>query len=269
MQKIKKIVSSTRDYLVLAVVIAASVFLMFFMNDTSEIGGLQAMTLEMFGQLARPMSALRQWQHVYDENRRLRLQNAMLQIRNSQLAEAHYENVRLRQMVGFAAMADLPLKAAHVIGAGNRALAESIILDIGYGQGVRQNMPVVSADGLVGKVLSVSTNQCVVQLLVDPNFRVAAVVQRSRVPGKFQWSGVDSGTLEGVYLSADVQEGDVVVTSGLNSIFPPGLKIGVVSDVDAAHAGLFQKIYLKPRINFSRLEEVFVIMQLSASKSGE
>jgi rod shape-determining protein MreC len=268
-QKIKKIVSSSRDYLVLAVVIAASVFLMFFMNDTSEIGGLQAMTLEMFGQLARPMSALRQWQHVYEENHRLRMQNAMLQIRNSQLAEAHYENIRLRQMVGFATTTDLPLKPAHVIGIGARALAASIVLDIGYSQGVRENMPVVSADGLVGKVLTVSTSHCVVQLLIDSNFRVAALVQRSRVQGKFQWSGYDSGTLESVNLSADIQEGDVVVTSGLNSIFPPGLKIGVISDVDAAHAGLFQKIYVKPRISFNRLEEVFVIMQSSAAKSGE
>lgn len=269
MQKIKKIVSSTRDYVVLAAAIGLSVFLMFFMNDTSEVGGLQGLTLEMFGQLARPVSVLRQWQHVYEENRRLRMQNAMLQIRNSQLAEAYYENIRLRQMVGFARATDLPLQSARVVGVGQRAITESIILDIGTHQGVREHMPVVSADGLVGKVLSVSSNHCVVQLLIDRNFRVSAMVQRTRVQGMFQWSGYDSGTLDSVFLSADVQEGDVVVTSGLNSLFPAGLKIGVISTIDAAHAGLFQKIYVKPRINFYKLEEVFVIMQPAAAKSGE
>lgn len=259
-KKIKKIVSSKVDYVILLLAIVLATGLMFYHPSSREIGALQGASLEIIGRLVQPFSSLRRWGQVQEENSRLRYQNAMLQIRNSQLAEAHFENLRLREMVGFAETTPMKLLATRIIGSSGPAAMNTIVLNVGYGQGVRENMPLVSADGLVGKIITVSTTHSIAQLLTDRSFRVAALVQRSRVQGVFQWEGFNSGLLTGVYLSADVKVGDWVVTSGQNSLFPLGLKIGVVSQIDAAHAGFFQRIYVKPRLDFSRLEEVFVIL---------
>jgi rod shape-determining protein MreC len=268
LQKIKKIISAKLDYLVLGLTIIGSMLMIFFANHTSEVGALQGVTLEIIGRLAEPWSSFRQLQNTNVENSLLRYQNAMLQIRNSQLAEAYYENVRLREMLGFAGSTASQLMPARIIGSGYNTGMATILVNLGREQGVRENMPVVSADGLVGKIISVSDSYSTVQLLTDPNFRVAALDQRSRVQAVFQWVGYDSGLLTGVSLSADVKVGDWVVTSGQNSFFSTGLKIGTVSMIDDTHAGLFQKIYVKPRLDFSRLEEVFVIVNPVNPKAG-
>ncbi len=270
MQKdIKKIVSSKLDYLLLILAIAGSMAMMFLVKQSREVTALQGVSLEMIGRLAQPLASLRRLGNAIEENRRLRYQNAMLQIRNSQLAEAHYENLRLRELLKFGQSTTAELIPARLIGSGDNLNMATILLDAGYQRGIRENMPVVSADGLVGRVVSVSRDYCTVQLLSDLNFRVAALDQRSRVQGVFQWIGLNNGVLNGVYLSADVKIGDWIVTSGQNSFFPTGLKIGVVSRIDDVHAGWFQKIYIKSRLDFSRLEEVFIMTRAAANQSGE
>jgi len=267
-KNLKKIVAPRLDYLILTLAVVASVGLMFMGNHGSELGALHSISLELLGRMAQPVTAIRRLSDVYEENSRLRYQNAMLQVRNCQLAEAHYENQRLRAMVGFAEQTPARLQPARLVGAGSHPGMATILIDVGRLQGIQENLPVMSADGLVGKVLSVSSNHSIVQLLTDRNFRVAALDQRSRVQGVFQWAGFDSGLLTGVFLSADIKVGDWVVTSGQNSLFPTGLKIGVVSMIDDAHAGMFQKIYVKPRLDFSRLEEVFVMLDANAGRQA-
>ncbi len=268
MLQLKKITANKFDYLVLALAIVLAIALMFFADQSGQAGVLQGASLEIIGRLAEPFASLGRWRNVYQENSMLRHQNAMLQIRNSQLAEAHYENMRLREMVGFAQASQVRLMPARLIGSSNQSGMATIMLNLGHDQGVRIDMPVVSADGLVGKVIRTTADYSVVQLLTDRNFRVAALDQRSRVMGMFQWTGFDSGLLTGVSLSADVRVGDWIVTSGQNSLFPTGLKIGLVSMIDDAHAGLFQKIYVKPRLDFSRLEEVFIMTPTVKPKAG-
>lgn len=268
MLQLQKITSNKFDYLVLGLAIVLSISLMFFADQSGQVGALQGVSMEIIGRLAEPLGSLRRLGNLYQENSMLRHQNALLQIRNSQLAEAHYENMRLREMVGYAAASPVHLLAARLIGSSHQGGMATIVLNLGYDQGVRVDMPVVSADGLVGKVIRISAGFSTVQLLTDRNFRVAALDQRTRVMGVFQWTGFDSGLLTGVSLSADVKVGDWVVTSGQNSLFPTGLKIGMVSLIDDTHAGLFQKIYVKPRLDFSRLEEVFVITQTAHPQAG-
>ncbi len=267
-KNLKKIVAPQLDYLILTLAVVASVALMFLGNRGGELGALQGVSLELLGRMTGPVAAIKRLGDVYEENSRLRYQNAMLQVRNCQLAEAHYENQRLRAMVGFAEQSTARLQPARLIGSGSHPGMATILIDAGRLQGIEENRPVISADGLVGKVISVSSHHSIIQLLTDRNFRVAALDQRSRVQGVFQWAGFDSGLLTGVFLSADVKLGDWVVTSGQNSLFPTGLKIGVVSMIDDAHAGMFQKIYVKPRLDFSRLEEVFVILDADSSRQA-
>jgi len=248
-----------RDYLVLSAAIAVSLYLLFFANSSRQLGGIHALTLEVVGRLTWPVSQLNRISALRESNRLLRYQNTVLQLKNAQLAEAYYENQRLRQMVGFSLLSDYPLIPAKVIGTTGAAGLQNFILDAGTDKGVASNMTVVSADGLVGRIVNVSSGFSTGQSLSDPNFRAAALIQRSRVQGVFQWAGYESGMLTGVYLSADVKVGDVVVTSGLNSMFVQGLKIGTVTQIDEVSGGLFKKIFIHPKTDFSKLEEVFII----------
>ena len=259
MNKLGRAISYWRDYLILAFAVMLSCYLLFFANHPRQLGGIQTVSLEIIGRLAQPISRIRQWGHLQESNRILRYQNTLLQIKNAQLAEAYYENQRLRQMLGFRLDADYPLLPAKVIGTTGKTGQQSFVLDLGEDKGLQPGMTVVSADGLVGRIVHASGRFATGQTLADPSFRAAAMIQRSRVQGVFQWAGYESGTLIGIYLSADVKVGDVVVTSGLNSMFAAGLKIGTVTQIDDASGGLFKKIYIKAKTDFGKLEEVFVI----------
>ena len=120
-------------------------------------------------------------------------------------------------------------------------------------------MAVVTAQGLAGKVLQVGNNHSTAELLLDRNFRVSALVQRSRVSGIVKWIEGESVVLSQVPKRSDVKIEDQVITSGLSLIFPGGLKIGKVTSVEEEEKGMFMTITLKPAVDFTKLEEVFVI----------
>jgi rod shape-determining protein MreC len=253
-----------RDYLVLILALALSLTALFFGNDPRQLGTLNTFSLEFLGRITMPLAWFGDNLNLAAENRVLRQQNAMLQLRNAQMAEAWYENSRLRQLLGFKMTTPYDLAAATVIGRQQQSGAETLLIDAGREAGIKANMTVVSADGLVGRIISVSAGYSMVQTIDDRTFRCAAMVQRSRVQGMFQWSGYNAGILTGIYLSGDVRKDDVVVTAGTSSIFVPGLKIGVVSFIDEAESGMFRKIYVKPKVNMTRLQEVYVIRSEAA-----
>lgn len=259
MKKDSKISSFLRDWLILFLAVLVSLGALFFANDARTLGSIHTISLEIIGHMTEPLANLRAYLALETENRRLHEINAALQLKNAQMAEAWYENVRLRQLLGFKMTAPYDLIAATVTGRQQQQGLSSLILDAGAAQGVRVNMTVVSADGLVGRVHSVSASYCTVQAFEDRAFSCAAMVQRSRLEGMFKWEGYNHGILTGIYLSGDVRRGDLIVTSGTNSIFVPGLKLGTVSFIDEAESGMYRKIYVEPKVDLALLREVYII----------
>jgi rod shape-determining protein MreC len=241
------------------VAIFISLFILFGANKSEDTGGIHALAIQAAGRITAPVSTFKQLLRVYEENRRLRYQNSMLQLKNARLAEAFEENKRLRKLVDFAPPKRYDSKAAKVIGSGGVASIKTILIDGGRDQGVRRDMPVVSTEGLVGRIIEVSSGFAVTQLLVDRNFRAAARIQRSREVGIFKWTKGEFGELAGIHQRADVVPGDALITTGQNSLFPPGLKIGEVTSVRKNPGGLFLQIGIKPAVDFTKLAEVFVI----------
>jgi rod shape-determining protein MreC len=130
---------------------------------------------------------------------------------------------------------------------------------------VKVNMPIVSEAGLVGRVVATGGRYAVGQILLNKEFRASAKLQRSRVDGILIWDGGPYVQLKNVAKTLDVKVGDVVVTSEYSSIFPAGIKIGVVSSTSQSPGALFQTVEITPSVDFSRLETVFVVMQLPDS----
>ncbi len=210
---------------------------------------------------------IKELEGVREENRRLHQEVMELSLRNFWLNEEHLENSRLRELLGFKSQLEQKVIPTHVVAKDPNRRYFSVLINKGSQEGLKRNMPVVNMHGLVGKIVDVSARSSVVQLMIDPSFRASAKDQRSRVFGIIKPGSGFTLRLDNVPLSEDVKIGDQVISSGLGGIFPPGIKIGVVTSVESEETfseedrsfGIFKRIQVKPSVDFSSLEELFVL----------
>lgn len=247
-----------KDFVTLLVSVVLSLFLI-FSNENSQIHILRAWALAGLGIVLNEVTSVQKYSDVHAQNEWLRDQNAALMLENSMLKEAAHENARLRKMLQFKTRSRLHLVPARVVGRNETGFINSIVLNIGALDSIAANLTVVTAQGLAGKVYHVDAHFAIAELLLDRNFRVGAMVQRSRVMGIIRWAAGSGVVLAEVPKRSDVVVGDSVVTSGLSTIFPGGLTIGRVVDVSEAGQGMFMNVAVQPAVNFSKLEEVFVV----------
>ena len=232
------------------------------LNDTPQMRAVRSLTVLSVGTMQDALSFIPNYFDLRRENRALRELNLTLTDEVSRLREARLENIRLRQMLGLKDRARYGYAAANVVGKTLQLLRNTVTLDVGEKDGVRATMPIVSESGLVGKIAATSSSYCVGQILLNRELRVSAKVQRSRVDGIVRWEGGPTLTLQNVVKTMDVQVGDLVMTSEYSTVFPPGIPIGVVSATSAIPGSLFQAVEVTPGVDFTRLEEVFVITTL-------
>lgn len=260
MQRIRVFLRVRRKGVVLGIAILASFILMLFDSSIqarfahSVVFGLTSIGHRIF---AWPMGL----SSLQYENEALRDQNLRLSLELLKLREAQLENARLHALLHFKSQqaAEKSYIVARVIARNPARIANTILIDAGVDEGIQARMPVVTADGLVGRILEVHGYTAIVQLLTDHNCRVSAVVQRhSRVSGIVSF---EDGTfyLKNVSLRGDIQIGDLIVSSGLGELFPKGLYVGQVVNVGDEAQGLFREVILAPGVNFHNLEEVFVL----------
>jgi rod shape-determining protein MreC len=190
----------------------------------------------------------------------MRQEIAALRQAVSGMQEARTENERLRRLLNYADVEAGPLVAARVVGINPDPNHLTVRIDRGESDGVVRNMPVVTADGVVGQVLRATNGSADVLLLADPNSRLGVRVQRTRARAGAAGTG-DEHLLRLDYLARteDLEEGDPVVTSGTDGVYPPGLMVGHASQVQRQGAGMFLGAMLLPAVDFSRLEEVLLL----------
>ena len=194
-----------------------------------------------------------------EENIALRTQLAGLQTRIMDYEEQVLENDRLRRLLGFAGRSEKKLIAAQVIGHNQLAHFESIRITRGSRDGVRPGMPVVAADGVVGKVIRTGQMFSDVQLLVDSDFHIDVLLQRTRVRGVLSGHAHSYCTLQ-LHKRVEIRIGDTLITSGIVGGFPKGLPVGRVMRITYETENVAQSITVEPWIDHRRLEEVMVIL---------
>lgn len=260
MQRIRFFLRVHRKRVVLSVAILASLILMLFDSSIQTrfthniVFGLMSIGHRIFA-WPMGMSSLRY------ENETLRDQNLRLSLELLKLREAQLENARLHALLHFKSQqaAEKSYIVSRVIARNPARIANTILIDVGADEGIQARMPVVTADGLVGRILEVHGYTAIVQLLIDHNCRVSAVVQRhSRISGIVSF---EDGTfyLKNVSLRGNIEVGDLIVSSGLGELFPKGLYVGKVVEIGDEAQGLFREVILAPGVNFHNLEEVFVL----------
>ncbi len=197
---------------------------------------------------------------VKTKNRVLLDENAELRAQLGALTELKMENQRLVDLLSFKKETKMDLLAAKVVGRDLLADHQSVTINRGTRHGIKKNMAAITTGGVVGYVLRSEAFTSQILLLIDRYGIIDAIVQRSRARGIVEGRGPDSCKLRYLNRSDDVQVGDLVVTSGLDNIFPKGFPVGVVTGVSKSRYGMTQDIDLKPAINPSILEEMFIVI---------
>jgi rod shape-determining protein MreC len=277
-----------REVLALLLLISAAVATFFAHSKDPEefgpvLGGLSRSVLAVEAPMERGISsavgeAIDAWQgyvalrQVRAENQTLRQRLLHLSAQLQSESDAVNENQRLRELLRFTDTAPLKTVAAPVIGDNLAPSALSRVIRIGAGQaaGIRRGMAVVSAAGAVGRVLQASPAFADVQLLVDPASAVAVRVQRSRARANVVGTGRDRrAKLEYALRSDDIEEGDTLVTSGTDGVFPPGLPVGKVVEVQRKTSATFLRAQVIPAVDPRTLEEVLVVLSQDMSPESQ
>ena len=192
------------------------------------------------------------------ENRRLGQEVDRLRLENQITNELLAENERLRDAFGFQKLHPTRPLLAQVIGKNASPVSSTFTVNRGAADGVVKDLPVIAPDGVVGRVQAATDGTAKVMLITDPGSTIAVRVHRNREEGLLEGK-LDRCALKYVSFYVDVQEGDVLVTSGLDGIFPKGLPVAVVTAVRKHEASSFQSVEARPASRFSRLEEVLVL----------
>jgi rod shape-determining protein MreC len=149
---------------------------------------------------------------------------------------------------------------AAVIGRDISPFLHYIIINRGSDDGLRRGMPVVSSQGLVGRVAAVTADGARVQLITDPDSAINVRIQPSGAEALLQGSITGDLTVEAIPQDATVQTGDLVLTSGLGGNYPPNILIGQISSIRQRPVELFQSATIQPVVDFAELEIVLVIV---------
>ena len=198
-----------------------------------------------------------------EENQRLKTALGQSLEQLNRCSELELANKRLRHLLEFEAEVARQLVAAQVVGRDPSAWSKTIIVDKGTRDGIRQGAPVVVPEGIVGVVIEASTRSAKVLLLIDPNSAVDALVQRTRARGIVKGGGAGYCVFDYVLRKHEISVGDSVVSSGLDGVFPKGLRVGRISEIIRLNAGIFQKVSVTPVVDFEILEEVFIIPEVT------
>ena len=203
----------------------------------------------------RDMSSLRQ------RNTELEGELADLQAQIIQLQQQVAETDILAALVDFSrARAENTYKAAAVIGRDPSPFLHYVIINVGSNDGILRGMPVVTNQGLIGRIDAVIADAARVQLITDPASSVNVRLQNAETEASLVGSVTGDMTVEMIPQDADVQPGDLVLTSGLGGGYPPDLIIGQVVNVRSRDFDLFQQATVQPVVDFNRLEIVLVIV---------
>jgi rod shape-determining protein MreC len=193
-----------------------------------------------------------------NENLELRRKVADLTAQNLKLQQSQTDVTRMRSLLGYSEQMTMPTTMAQVIMLDTSSRFKSVILNRGSKDGIEVNDSVVTANGLVGRVVLTTSDLAKVQLITDNNSSVGGIIDRTRRQGVMRGDGSGAGQLFDVPSLSDVQPGDVVLTGGIDGIYPKGVPVGVVTKVEEGK-DLFKQIWVRPAVDFGSIEEVLVL----------
>jgi len=259
--------------LFLAVIVGHVILISTQVHSRTGVPVLETVTFEAFARMQRGTAAVVHgirdtWSNyaylrgVREENDRLRQRLAELEIRLQEQRALAEKAERLRALLELKPLVPAPVLAAEVIAGYGEAGLLTVTIDRGAQDGVKENMAVIAPAGIVGRVIGpVAAHASRVQLLIDENAAIGAVVERTRTAGMVMGSRGDPPLRMDLVSNLDeVQAGDLVVTSGVDGIYPKGFNIGRVETSERGRE-LYRTITVRPSVSFRALDEVLVVLR--------
>ena len=207
------------------------------------------------------------WHHYfflvgqYDENIALKKRVDGLSIDNQLLREQSDENKRLRELLVFRKKFEHKMLPAEIIGRDPSGWFKTVLVDKGTLDGVSRDAGVITPDGVVGCVIEAGLNSSKVLLITDINSYIDALIKRTRTHGIVVGRGEQTCYLSYVLKTEEVALDDIIVSSGINTVYPKGIIVGTVTKIKKDRSGFFQSIEIKPAVDFSKLHEVLIVLR--------
>lgn len=195
---------------------------------------------------------------VAEENKRLKEELKRLKLERMLLLQKAEEAKRLRELLAFKVSSGFDVEAAEIVAIWPRSRGWCFVIDKGTSRGIAKGMPVISPDGLVGKVYEVEDRRAIIVPIIQTGMAVSVEVKEVGVRGILQGR---EGKLRLLYVTTDhpLREGQGLFTTGLDGVYPPSILVGWISSLKKARDGLFWEAEVKPAVDFFRLKVLFVI----------
>lgn len=256
-----------KEYFVLILLLILS-FIALSLNQNPAIKRVRAIAFGSFAASTAILSDIVNIAKFKSENERLREINAELMLQINKLREYGVVNSNLRNLIGIKDTMKYPLIPALTVSKSFTIAQGTITLNSGSENGVKPGMPVINEKGLVGIIYATSNDYSIARTLKNFELKLVVKDERSRVDGVLKWNGEDL-VIVNVPKTYDIEPGDRVVCSELSSIVSLPIPIGIVVGLQNVQTGIFNSVKIKPYVDFSRIENVFVIDVIESKQKND
>lgn len=252
--------SDAKDYIVTALLLLFAFSLM-VSRSQGGIHTLRQISITTLSLLEEPLANIRVYRQALNTNTYLQRQNILLQDELSRLRQLEQENRRLRDMLEYQDRSEFDLQPVLIVGKEITGINNFITINAGTKDSLMEGMPLVTSDGLIGKIVLTGKYYSQVMPFYSSLFRVSARVQENQANGIVSWTGEHHGELVMNFVpkTIPVDSGFVIETSGFSNQFPAGIPIGKVTRTEAEAGRETQRIYLEPFVSLSEIDRGFVI----------
>ncbi len=253
-------VENATDYIVTAIILVLALAIAVNRHQDG-LNSLRQASITLVSALEEPLSNIRVYRQALKTNAYLQQQNILLQDELSRLRTIEQENQELRNLLNYQNNTDLDLQPVRFVSKNLNGINNTFTINSGSSDGIEPGMPVITSDGLVGKVILTSSSYSQVMPYYNNLFRVSARIQETRSMGIVSWQGENMSELilNFVPKTIEVDTGFVVETSGFGNEFPGGIPIGKVINTVEEEGKDTQQIFLRPFTSLSEVSEGFVI----------
>ena len=253
-------VENAKDYILTALILLFAISLL-VSRHRGGLTTIRKVSITTVSLMEVPLSNIRIYRQALKTNAYLQQQNILLQDELSRLRSVEQENKYLRNLLGFKEASQFDLEAISIVRKELNGINNTFTADVGTEQGMAIGMPIVTSDGLVGKIVLTSNNYSQIMPYFNSLFRISARIQENQAVGIVSWTGDNHSELvmDFVPKTIRVDSGFVIESSGFSNHYPPGIPIGKVIRTEPETGKETQRIYLKPFVSLFDISEGFVM----------
>jgi rod shape-determining protein MreC len=246
-----------KEYFILVILLVISLVII-SINQNPAVKNVRALAFGTFAAISSVINDVINIAQLKSENVELRKTNADLMLQVSRLREYGIVNEELKRLLTIKDTSNYPLIPASIVSRAFNRSQSVLTINAGSETGVKAGMPVINDHGFIGIITSVSGDYAIVRTLKNLDLKLTVKDERSRVDGVMKWNGNDLVIIN-VPKTYDIEPGDRIIVSDLSSIVSLPLPVGVVKELSKVETGIFNEVKIQPFVDFSRVENVFVI----------